>query len=66
MRYLSVTERLERAYVVIPCRHGWETIHCTLDAEGSHPGQLTPEDPCYCGEAVRKPLIDLIPEAGQA
>ncbi len=38
--------------VSIPCRHGWRSVHCDRDDEGSHPGAVEPSDECYCGEAT--------------
>lgn len=38
--------------VVRECEHGYQGIHCVRDHEGSHPGTLTPDDECYCGEAA--------------
>lgn len=53
-------QRLAEAVVIIPCRHGWQTLHCTRDDEGSHPGSLSPDDECYCGEAVCVPLLEIM------
>lgn len=51
-RWVEIADRL---VMMVPCRHGWETKHCTRHAEGSCPYEYdrsNPEADCRCDEPL--------------